>query len=308
MSLNTAEDVCKFIINRNSHSKRIIIHWFGGEPLLNTEAIDYITNRLTKEYSDSNVQLIFNMTTNGILFDQYMIQKAKLDWRLNKIQITLDGTKAVYENTKKYVNIPDSFNKVISNINNLLANKIPVVIRLNYGFHNINDIFNLIDYLSLSIHNKDYLNCYAFPLFDIGEYCPSDRELSHYMIDIIDSLIKCGLRKPTNIGIEMRKMQCHACNINSFVIYPNGSLGKCSITSTSSSEKLGTIYSDIPLSVNYLKWCNTELSEECKSCVFLPLCQGGCRASNLSLSNARHYLYKNCFTDYLKMMINHLSN
>ena len=43
-------------------------------------------------------------------------------------------------------------------------------------------------------------------------------------------------------------------------------------------------------------WTNVDLDFECKGCLFLPICQGGCRASNLCSSD----MMKCCVTKYVQ--------
>ena len=89
MTLETADKVCDFIIEQAADTQKAIgIHWFGGEPLLNPKVISHITARLDKELGKKGVQLSYQMTTNGSLFDDQLIQKAKNDWHISKIQIT----------------------------------------------------------------------------------------------------------------------------------------------------------------------------------------------------------------------------
>jgi sulfatase maturation enzyme AslB (radical SAM superfamily) len=58
------------------------------------------------------------MFSNGLLFNDENIIKAKEIWNLKKIQITIDGTEPFYEKIK---NVPSgSFNILLANIKKLL--------------------------------------------------------------------------------------------------------------------------------------------------------------------------------------------
>lgn len=48
------------------------------------------------------------MTSNGYIFNDELVEKAKNEWKLKNIQITLDGTRDVYNKAKNYYSENDS--------------------------------------------------------------------------------------------------------------------------------------------------------------------------------------------------------
>ena len=302
MNLETAEAVAKFIISRSTETKQINIQWFGGEPLLNTAAISHITKRLDEAFADKEIKVSYRIVTNGSLVDDKMLEKFKNEWHISRAQISLDGLKKEYEKRKAYVSLHDAFEKVINNINKLSSIGVNVHIRLNYDLENIEDILRLIDYLGTVIEDKKHVSCYAFPVFDVGaSKGPEERETALKLIDINNKLIETGLlhnNEPFQLLLSATK--CYACLRNSFLISPEGKLGKCSMA-MEDEDFFGDVFSEsFKLTNNYLKWCSTDLpSEECKTCKFLPLCQGGCKAGHLGYSPVKHYLYKNCIDEIL---------
>lgn len=46
---------------------------------------------------------------------------------------------------------------------------------------------------------------------------------------------------------------------------------------------------------------NTNIPNECNSCIYLPLCQGGCSVKDLDKD--RCYIYKYCFNEVLNAII-----
>ena len=97
MSNDTAVDVARFMIDK-SKGHDITIQLFGGEPLCNIAAIDTIFNFLKA----NNAVYKSWMISNGYLFDKDLIDKARNNWNLYKVQITLDGTERVYNRIKNY--------------------------------------------------------------------------------------------------------------------------------------------------------------------------------------------------------------
>jgi uncharacterized protein len=104
--------------------------------------------------------------------------------------------------------------------------------------------------------------------------------------------------------LHYRKNQCHACSINSYTVFPNGDIGKCSETFI---QTIGNVWNGvIDIEKNNI-WTSTELDEECKDCVYLPLCQGGCRSSNFT-KMPKCYVNKEILPDILKWYIESLES
>ena len=122
MSSETALDVAKYI-EKHHGGKKVNLMWFGGEPLYNMSVIDLVTERLRK----SGVTFSSDMISNGYLFDEATVRRAKEKWKLHSVQITLDGTEKVYNRIKAYVNNRESaYLRVIENIGCLLDAEIYV--------------------------------------------------------------------------------------------------------------------------------------------------------------------------------------
>ncbi|MCQ2234492.1 MAG: 4Fe-4S cluster-binding domain-containing protein [Paludibacteraceae bacterium] len=112
MSPKTALDVANFI-TKKCNGNKVVLRWFGGEPLLNTKAMDIICETL----KNNSIEFTSTMISNGSLFNNSNVTKAKNLWNLKGVQITLDGTKNVYQKAKSYVNSDGKeYDKVIENI------------------------------------------------------------------------------------------------------------------------------------------------------------------------------------------------
>ena len=116
MTEKIATDVAEFIIKKASN-KPVGLRWFGGEPLVNANVIDIICNALI----NNGIRFKSSMISNGLLFRDSIIQKAKDVWKLKRVQITLDGTKEIYQKAKSYKDaVGNEFERVIDNINKLI--------------------------------------------------------------------------------------------------------------------------------------------------------------------------------------------
>ena len=87
MEETTAKRLVEYMIE-NKESNTLRLHWFGGEPLVGISRIDQICEELTK----SEIKFHSTMTSNGYLFTEPIVKRAVDAWKLDSVQITLDGT------------------------------------------------------------------------------------------------------------------------------------------------------------------------------------------------------------------------
>jgi len=260
MAHQTAMDIGAWI-NKTSYNN-IKMHWFGGEPLYNGDAITTICQYLTgknKLYSSS-------MISNGYLFHKYPLDIIKKVWKLENVQITLDGTKNNYNMIKNYVNASSNpFDQVIDNIEYLLSNQIRVSIRLNLSKWNIDDMYKLIDYLKNKFSGYNNLTLYSHPLFndeqkaDTLDYINIQKYLKENYI--------ANFRDLTSFHLFN---QCFADNMHSVVINPIGKLTLCE--HYSDEEIIGDIYSDTLDIDKIMDWQEIYEISMCKTCSLFPQC------------------------------------
>lgn len=226
MSTNTALKVAEYIIANSNHNNTIVLDWFGGEPLVNSKIIDLITNYLTER----NCKFISDIISNGYLFDEKLVKKAKKNWNLRSIQITLDGTEEIYNKTKNYINAKDNpYQRVLKNIQMLLDMGIHVNIRLNVGEHNGENLLELIDELNLIFGARSGLKIYCRALFDDNETASEEKnkKMYKYIMDIESKLYEYEFSVGKACGEQMMLSQCMADDGSSVLIDPLGRVGTC---------------------------------------------------------------------------------
>ena len=122
MSTMTADKVVDFIAKHASGNK-VKVMWYGGEPLLNSNIIDYISVKL----ASAGIEYTSSIISNGLLFTDSIVDRAMESWNLTNARITLDGTEQIYNRIKAYKDISvNPFSLVISNIEKLI-NKLNII-------------------------------------------------------------------------------------------------------------------------------------------------------------------------------------
>lgn len=269
MSPKIANDVAEFIIKKSSNNP-VDVRWFGGEPLVNKNAIDIICRTMINH----GVTFKSTMITNGLLFTDSIISRANSLWKLKSVQITLDGTKEVYQKTKSYRNaVGNEFERVIDNIHRLTEAKIRVTIRLNQGFYNTSDLLQLVDFLSINFKDNKLVSVYNSLLFDEDVESNAQQKSERYeRFKILqERLIENGLYINTPLNKRLRYSHCMADSDSSVVITPTGEIGKCE--HFAQLHRIGNIY-DPQFDYNEIqRWKERhQPTQKCFECPLYPQC------------------------------------
>ncbi len=277
MSEQTARDVVKFIKKSANPKKPVSISWFGGEPLYNQSVIDIITDGLRAE----EIKFRSSMVSNGYLFDRETAKKAKEKWNLTNVQISLDGTEDIYNKSKAYIYDGESAFKVVTdNIEGLLCEDIAVSIRLNFGEHNKEDLYKLVEWISDRYTDRKRLSVYAHLLFEYNDGSVKDDHRDSLAAELIALEDYCrgkGLHNDRRAANGIKLTRCMADNDGAVTILPTGKLGKCE--HYSEDNFIGDIYNgivDTDKVAEFKEKSNTkELCAGCSaypSCIMLKMC------------------------------------
>lgn len=272
MTKEIISDVIEYIA-RMCKGEPVEISWFGGEPMVGKNCISQICDGLKQK----EIKFKSSMVSNAYLFDADLIKKAKEEWNLRSIQITLDGTEEVYNKTKAYVNPKDNpYERVMKNIDDLLDAGIVVSVRMNVTNSNVEDLCDLIDILETRFGKKKGFSCYAHAVYeDVGFEPLSYNDSSRDVVDSRTIALEAKMREKKLLGKMMnlpslRTANCMSDNDSCRLIYPDGTIGKCE--NRSSEDGIGDIYNDITNKEMDDLYKASEQIPECYDCPMFPYC------------------------------------
>ena len=269
MSDETARDAGEYIV-KSCGGKPVKLHWFGGEPLLNRSVIDSIC-RILREHG---VQYSSIMTSNGYYLDAETARDAKEDWHIDTIQIAVDGTEAVYNRAKAYINRDGSaYQRVLNNIEGALDVGLTIAIRLNMDANNADDLSHLVDEIADRFGKRENLYAHVELLRDFkGGIHPfeTDELAVKTYHELNDKLASFGLRRLPKLVRNLRINHCMADNDGCEVIMPDGRLCKCE--HFDENEMIGSIYSDQYDKKKIAAWKEIVVHPECERCSLYPAC------------------------------------
>ncbi len=269
MSQETAQAAADYII-RNA-GKKIMLKWFGGEPLLNPGVIDTISKRL----KEANIDYYAYMVSNAYLFDKIEDDRIKNLWKVNQVQITIDGTRENYLRIKKLPD--DSYDKALYSIERLSNMGIQVMVRLHVTNDNANDIKKLVNELSERFkalgNKKSFIKLYATPLFEgLGKIQPDLDDAKRKMlydeyIEIDNIIMNSGIDHGRGIP-GIRQTHCMADNRSSIVITPEGNLTPCE--HCHDREIIGNVSTGGKIPKKWFE--RTPETNYCAKCFYYPQC------------------------------------
>ncbi len=265
MTNETVRDTLRFILN-DCGGKKVTLSWFGGEPLLRQDVID----RISAGIRDAGIDYKGLMVTNGSLITPETIEKMMDLWRLERIQISMDGAEEDYIARKRYLHCRDDYHNVIEAVDRMSENGISVQIRSNVDENNIDGVPRFLNDLSAGIEHKENVSVYLSPLHEVMRK-EQHRVIWPAILSLEESIRSAGftvLSERFNHALPTYHCLADAAGI---VIAPNGDLYCCE--SFSNESRIGSVREGVTDRVARQAFVNMDkLPEKCRVCTFLPDC------------------------------------
>ena len=291
MTPEVARDAAAYMA-RVSGGEELDLMWFGGEPLYNREAIEIIAAELHRMGKSFHSKMI----TNGYLLDSETAITAYREWGLRSVQITIDGTKEVYERTKAYINRDRSaYERLMRNIASALDAGLYVLIRLNIDGSNAENLFALADELGEKFVGRKNMHVYVYPLKEyLGKITAfsSEDEAERQCVALQEKLDKLWPGYASKLPRKMKINSCMADNDAAELIMPDGGIEKCE--HIQHRDFIGSIYDEKRDQKKIQDWKERIFFSACDSCAFYPQCLKlkHCDSTNFACSKADRALKK----------------
>ena len=296
MTREIANATADFLI-KNCKEKELSISWFGGEPLMATDVISYITNKVI----ESGIKLDSTVTTNGILISPETIKHFG-EWKVERVTISVDGLYESYNKIKRYVlPIDNPFERIVENIKLCLESGINTHLRINYKSSEYDVVHEAMNYFHREFGEYPNLYLYGAPLDMPAEkgYSEFDSIEGDIYIKVLSDSFKWGYEddeinyRELSVTSDYDKAlgelmlspfpaSCLMVNKNRFVIDHKGLLYKCQKHLGKSKFNCGDVFNG-PVENEIFNYYSTEeiADEDCMDCRIFPICQSGCKANRL---------------------------
>lgn len=266
-----------------AHAKRLVITWFGGEPLMATDIIEALSPRLIALAEERGCAYKSWIFTNGYLLSKDVVDLL-LRCRVTNVHIPLDGVGATNDATRRLVGGGPTYQRILDNLG-LLKPPIRTLIRANTHENNVDEIDALKQaVVARSEEAGTELNFYAAALVDVS---PAE-ETDSPMADFAYHGIEVALRPESRHVIVGRDHSCVGQNMWMVAIDDKGLLYKCggklcgqpdyaygTAHDWDPADPLATASNPDMLS-KFLNTVTLSHDDKCYECEWLPLCGGGC--------------------------------
>lgn len=289
MSVDTQDQVVRYLTGLCETKKTLSISWFGGEPLMSLDAIERITSGLYPFLSRQNINYAASVTTNATLLTLEVARKLK-QLRIISVQATVDVPQSV----KRYRGgrvVP--WQRILAGAATAANQGIEVALRVNVsenteseldalyailiecGLHKQLDAIYWSGVLAVECGRSNYAAC-----------GPTGRQLYNMM--------QHERAKARTLGLPIRPLiseqpgrPCGASCVSYVCIGPQGRLYRCPTDFGITERSHGSVWDDQPLEMSkLLSWLTYDwfAIDQCLGCPVQPMCGGGCPHRRLHMS------------------------
>ena len=264
------------------------ITWFGGEPLLMPDIIASLSKRLRRLARENDLSYMARVVTNGYLLTpetEDILENAGVKY----LQITVDGMGETHNRTRRLADGGPTFDRIVSNIRRL---RYPFYVDIRHNVHEGNK--EEVEKLSAFIRELDQesaASLHYYPYAVSGNQA-SDRRGSRLDLLCSSDASDIGIRHDANRFHKGRGQVCMAHTLYGVGIDDEGRLYKCWEDVDKPEHSFGHVKTWNPASpmetaenrdmlTAYLNTASPVPDPECRECVWLPACSGGCPSRRL---------------------------
>lgn len=269
MTRSTADRLIDYICETRQEDS-ITLSWFGGEPLVCADTISYICRRLTEK----DVPFTSRMITNASLVTRELAREMKDVWKLQRVQVSLDGDRRDYTERKRYL-LPEKHNydQVMEAIGILAEADIQVVLRVNFDSDSFTRLRPFLVEMKERFGSLNNVKLYLSALYQ-EKTKPRFTGLTRQMFELGRYVDALGLNSVyrEQKAAAFRLNSCMADSIDkSVVIDPEGRFYNCE--HLPEGNTWGNIFDGITDRKRYEELLSpAPLDDKCRSCAFLPQC------------------------------------
>lgn len=262
------------------------VQWFGGEPLLEIEAIRRLTSKLRGACEGAGKTYSAEVVTNGVLLDA-TIASELAELGVGEAQITLEGAQRLHDKVRFTSGHEGSFERVLEGLRTA-SPFITINVRVHVAPYNVDSVLELLGVLA----ERDLQRCigrvYFSPLFNYRtqdskiqfrveprKFYGSD-EFAVSQIRLLQAAANLGFNTgdPLNASYGL----CVAMLDGTEVFGPSGVISKCYLDTNEADKAFDTLEGTGRSEAVLQQWTGYDYraDSECVGCQFSPVCLGGC--------------------------------
>ena len=301
MPVETGKKAIDFLLTHSGNRHNLELDFFGGEPLMNWDAVKEIVDYARSKEEEYNKKFRFTVTTNGVLLNDENIDY--INKEMKNVVLSLDGRKCVNDNMRLTINGKGSYDIFVPKFQKLVEKRLEgenkeYYARGTFTKHNLDfaqDVYHIaddlgFDQLSVEPVIADPSEPYAITEEDLPAIFAEYEKLAvemvkrkkegrcfnffHFMIDLDQG--PCAIKRLRGCG----------CGNEYVSVTPDGDIYPCHQFVGNDEWKMGNL-DDGTLDTEMkdkFACSNIYTKEGCKDCWCKFYCSGGCNANNYSFN------------------------
>lgn len=262
------------------------VQWFGGEPLLEMEAIRRLTAKLRSTCDTAGKTYSAEVVTNGVLLDAKVASDlAALG--VGEAQVTLEGARRLHDKVRFTSGHEGTFEQVLQGISSA-SPFIKINVRVHVAPYNVDSVLELLDVLSERKLQRCIGRVYFSPLFN---YRTQDSKIqfrveprkfygSEEFAASQIRLLEVAAARGFNTGDPLNASYalCVAMLDGTEVFGPSGAIAKCYLDTNEQDKAFDSLQGSGRSEAVLQQWTGYDYraDAECVACQFSPVCLGGC--------------------------------
>ena len=302
MPVETGKKAIDFLLTHSGNRHNLELDFFGGEPLMNWDAVKEIVDYARSKEEEYNKKFRFTVTTNGVLLNDENIDY--INKEMKNVVLSLDGRKCVNDNMRPTINKKGSYDIIVPKFQKLVEKRMQgenkeYYVRGTFTKENIDfaqDVYHIaddlgFDQLSVEPVIADPSEPYALTEEDLPAIFAEYEKLAvemvrrkkeeggcfnffHFMIDLDQG--PCAIKRLRGCG----------CGNEYVSVTPDGDIYPCHQFVGNDEWKMGNL-DDETLNIEMkdkFACSNIYTKEGCRDCWARFYCSGGCNANNYSFN------------------------
>lgn len=305
MSPEVGKKAIDFLLKESANRRNLEIDFFGGEPLMNFEAVKEIVNYAKSKEKEYNKNFRFTITTNALLLNED--NKKFINDHMGNIVLSIDGRPETNDRMRYRIDGKGTYSDILPKIKDMAEsrNQDRYYVRGTFTRENIDfsqDVLHLADqgFKQISVEPVVAAKDSGYDLREEDlpvlfkeyeklayEYVKRDREgrgfnFFHFMIDLKQG--PCIAKRLTGCGAGHEYL----------AITPEGDIYPCHQFVGMENFRMGNVKDGIINENirNYFKNSNVYTKKECLECWARFYCSGGCAANEYQFNNDINIPYK----------------
>ena len=121
MTVETGKKAIDFLLENSGNRKNLELDFFGGEPLMNFDAVKEVVKYARSREAEYGKRFRFTITTNGMLLDDDKIDF--INREMSNVVLSIDGRREVHDRMRPSPNGKGSYDIILPKFKKLVENR-----------------------------------------------------------------------------------------------------------------------------------------------------------------------------------------